>query len=71
MVTPTKKDAYTVLVFVGVVAVSMVVLAVAMHLVLRLLDLDFGAFIEQGIVVVTALTGGVVGADRYRKRAGG
>jgi hypothetical protein len=68
MPTPTRNDAVTALVFVGVGAISLIFLAGAAAIAQRLLgheDLD--ALIEGAAAVLVMIGGGSYGAYRYNQ----
>jgi hypothetical protein len=67
MPTPTRHDAFTFLVFVGVGLASALAAAVVLEIIAWMFDADASAVVDSVLAIFVAVVGGGAAASRYRK----
>lgn len=68
MTAPTKKDAYTALVFVVTAALSLIIVSVALRASAALIGIEIHDLVGWLIPALVSIVGGGFGANEYRKR---
>jgi hypothetical protein len=68
MPTPTRHDAITFLVFVGVGLLSALAVGGSVYLLANLFDVDASSIVDSALGVLVAVTGGGAAAARYHRK---
>jgi hypothetical protein len=68
MPTPTRHDAITFGVFVGVGLASALAAAVVLEIIASMFDVNASAIVDTVLAVAVAVVGGGAAASRYRRR---